>query len=391
MGLADRGPIGIARSADKGASWGRLVPNLAGAPTHPTTNDPYLFVDPATSRIFEEDLTAGDCYVISWSDDDGALWVHSVSGCTESDHATVFTGPAVTSVTKGYSRIVYRCANVVGTGGAYSAAVICQNSLDGGRTWMTTGGPAYVTAYPGGDLWWGGCSNGVGHAVTDAQGTIYLPKGHCGQPTLAISKDEGRSWTRVQVSNKGLAKDRYGLQTHDAAVGVDRDGTLYFAWLARDALPYLAISRDHGATWSEAVGIAPPGVRDVGLLELAVGAPGRIAVAMVGAEEPDGPAWRGYLVGSLNALDARPDFVGGVVDNESDPFIVGNCHTRCGAMMDFIDVRISPDGTAWAAFVDGCTGSCVQTLGPENDREGVAAHLLGVGLWDGVDPNGPYP
>jgi hypothetical protein len=45
------------------------------------------------------------------------------------------------------------------------------------------------------------------------------------------------------------------------------------------------------------------------------------------------------------------------VNEKGDPIVVGGCGPgRCSALVDFIDVEISPRGEAWGAFVDGVRG-----------------------------------
>jgi len=43
-----------------------------------------------------------------------------------------------------------------------------------------------------------------------------------------------------------------------------------------------------------------------------------------------------------------------------------------------VDVRLAPDGSAWASFLDLCTKACVADASKGNDAtEGVAVHLQG--------------
>jgi hypothetical protein len=49
-----------------------------------------------------------------------------------------------------------------------------------------------------------------------------------------------------------------------------------------------------------------------------------------------------------------------MVNNAMDPLRRGHCGTfSCGSAVDFIDVVVGPDGSAWAGFVDDCLDQCV--------------------------------
>ena len=66
----------------------------------------------------------------------------------------------------------------------------------------------------------GFCGGLHGHVKADLDGRIFLPKGHCGFPWLAISADGGDTWTRVQISNLiGAAGD--------PSVATDTGGNVY--------------------------------------------------------------------------------------------------------------------------------------------------------------------
>lgn len=417
------GERGVARSTDAGASWGRVVPALQGQPTHRTSLDPYMYLDPRTGRVFADDLTTPNCSVLSWTDDGGGSWDRSVAGCMEFDHQTIFAGPPTTSQTASYPNVVYRCAiNLVAAAGA-STASTCQRSLDGGRTWLPPGEPAFL-ADPREEGYGqvpGYCDGATGHGFVDRDGTVYLPRGWCGQPWLAISEDEGLTWTRVQVAGNGMPMTSDGYaQGHEAGVGVDPAGNVYYFWVARDRLPYLAVSRDGGATWSEPMMVGPPDLTEAALPQLIVGGTGKLAFAYVGStnapggpipprdcvEDPDpngcvfagegrdysNATWNGYIGTTVDALADRPTFHTAPVNSPADPLVVGECGPiRCQEVFDFIDVRIGPDGTPWAPFVDGCTEGACQ---PDDTGlgEGVVGRLWGgPSLWDAEDPNGRYP
>lgn len=358
--IHDNFRVEVLRSEDGGTSWNVVSPTLAGHNAHLLSFDPYLYVDRATSRVFTIDLTVA-CSYLSFSDDDGETWTTNPLACGRpvNDHQTLFAGPGVTSSTLGYRNVVYYCFQDI------VASSSCSKSLDGGLTFASSGAPAY---WAGGDSCVGWLH---GHGVVGADGTVHLPKSHCDQPFLAISRDEGATWTNVQVADNGAQLD--------PTVDVDANGNIYYGWIGRDLHPYLSVSRDGGRRWSTPMMIGAPGVVETNLLTLDVGKPGRVAFAYMGTEDSKPPqTWNGYLGVSRNALKRDPLFYSALVNGQADPLKRGACGPgRCGeVILDFLDVVIAPDGTPWGAFVDACDKDCVRS-GLESGNEGLAAHLVG--------------
>lgn len=373
----------LARSQDDGATWELVSPTLGGQTTHPVTLDPYLYLDPATGRVFVDDLVQF-CSVISWTDDLGATWDHTpVGGCMEADHQTLFAGPPVISPTLAYPNVVYRCAaNTVATHSS-STTTTCQRSIDGGRSWLPPGAPAFGPR-PDGTSSYGlpaTCTGLVGHGAVGPDGTVYLPKGWCGEPWLAISRDEGLTWTRTKVADLGFLADEYGNQAHDAGVGIDAAGTIYYGWVAKDRMPYVAVSRDGGATFEPPRMVAPPGVNEASKPELIAGGAGKFAFLYLGTTNSPGnftdqgcfglqitcvepeayrnTTWNAYVTVSLDADTPAPTYWTVTINDPQDPILRGHCNAvRCGAGHDFFDIRIGPDGSAWVALGDSCTAQC---------------------------------
>ncbi|HJP66018.1 MAG TPA: sialidase family protein [Actinomycetota bacterium] len=367
--------IGVARSADGGTTWQRVVPMIAGAAPFHFPADPYVYVDPTTSRVFfdtlHQPLQCGSD--LSWSDDDGATWSHSFIGCPLFDDQKLFAGPPRTSHPVGYPNVVYYCAAfpVVTQG----PGVGCMRSLDGGRTFSFRGFP-YSTVEDGRRQ----CEGLTGDGTVGPDGSVYLAKGLCGEPYVAISRDEGATWSRVKVA-QGL-----GIVGHVSDVGVDPAGNVYFSWVAAtNRLPYLAVSRDGGRHWGRPMMIAPRGVREASLAQLAVGGRGRVALAYLGSSNAPGPpfpagctpapwlclqqggyrevTFDGYVTQTTNALDADPLFMTAAINDHRDPIWRGcsppGCNVLPATRVDYLGVDIGPDGTPWAALVDACTDGCV--------------------------------
>lgn len=351
--------IEVLRSSNGARAWDVVSPSIGEQNAHLVSADPYLYVDPATDRIFTVDLTVA-CSFLSFSDDRGESWTTNPLACGRpvNDHQTLFSGPAVTSITAGYPNVVYYCFSDL-------ANSVCSKSLDGGVTFAPSGAPAFqAETYPDGTP----CPGWHGHGVVGADGTIYLPKGQCGEPWIAISDDEGLTWTRVRVAPRTMPSGGWS----DPAVAMDKAGNLYYLWVARNRLPYLAISRDRGLTWSKPMMVGAPGVKEANLATIAATGRGEIALAYVGSENSlyqrcgkpgscageniaAGPStWNGYLATAPNALQKRPLFYTARLNPLGDPLVRGSCGPgRCPWLLDFIDVQIDAQGRPWATFVDG--------------------------------------
>jgi hypothetical protein len=342
----------IMRSRDGGLTWNEVSPTILGQEAHPTTLDPYVYVEPDTGRVFDIDLEAVSGAYLSFTSDEGGTYTHSVlTRPGANDHQTLWAGappakaPLVRPLDPFFPKVLYYCVNQISDAG-------CVRSIDGGLTFLPTATPAY--AEPATTSPVNVCSSLHGHGTTDSQGRIFLPRG-CNVPQLAISEDGGDTWTRVNVSNTIGAKD---TQT---SVAVDAADNVYYAWWDdKHSLPYLAVSRDHGLTWSTPRMIAPPGVTEVNWPTVIAGDAGKIAVTFPGTTVTDTTdltrPWNGYVAISTNALDANPLFVSNIVNAATDPIHRGDCPDRCGRMYDFLDAVPSPaDGSVWSSWVDTCT------------------------------------
>ena len=63
----------------------------------------------------------------------------------------------------------------------------------------------------------------------------------------------------------------------------------------------------------------------------------------------------------------------------SDSLSRGSCGpSACQEGGDFLDIRIGPDGTPWAEFVDGCENACATGASmKDNASEGIVGRLVG--------------
>ena len=360
--------VDVMRSTDGGRRWTVVSPKAGDANVHAHTGDPYVFVDNhgEGSRVFTVDLQAYVCSLLSFSDDNGETWITNPLGCGRpySDHQTVFSAPPVSSTTVAYPNVIYYCFQDV-------ISSSCTKSLDGGVSFVPAGSVSFLGVEEGTNELCGGLH---GHGFGHSDGSIYIPKVHCGKPWLAISRDEGATWERHQVSDLDGAG-------HEASVAVDAEGNIYYTYISKALLPYLVVSRDDGKSWSKPMMVGSPGVAEASLPSLDVGPSGEVAVAYMGSENPDGKhsyeqTWNGYITQSSNAAGPNPTFVSVQVNPDNDPLLRGDCaQTKCGPVWDFIDVVIDRRGDAWGAFVDGCVRVCASTPIDNDAAEGLVARL----------------
>ncbi len=365
----------ILRSTDDGRSWEDVTGKVGPASSPPQSNDPYVYVDQDTDRVYNLDMQGLSCNFIRWSDDGGDTWTANPLGCGATpllDHPTLFAGEPTTLMPTGYENVVYLCVNRV-------ADSACSVSLDGGLTWTP-----FTPVFPGADAeraespadpWDGFCGGLHAHGTTGPDGTAYLPKGQCGVPSVAISQDNGMTWETVAISEDVM------VDGHEVAFAVDDEGNAFAFWISQDLQPTLAASTDGGLTWSDAVNVAPEGLTLADKPTLAAGSNGSIALAYIGTDADadtyeDVPAeagWNAYITTIVDATEADPVIMTTTANTPTDPIARGVCGgERCwgeegGALGDFIDVTIDDEGRPWAAFVDVCTEECVTDPTAGND------------------------
>lgn len=395
----------VYRSADNGTTWTDATPTLFGAlPAAPVSLDPYVYADPVTGRLFNIDLNLAVGGFLSWSDDDGASWLSNPGCCglPVDDHQTLFSGPATILPTSPLypDRVLYFCINQV-------VDATCTHSIDGGMTW-TYGEPVFQGIEQGTPEGrpTGVCGglHGHGHA-SEATGTAFLPKGHCGQAWLGRSEDNGLTWDIV------LVDDTVGFDGHEAIVSTDRAGNVYYFFLDENTLPRLSVSTDDGLTWSAPMNVTAPGVTTAKFPSIVAGEDGRIAFLYVGSTTPSGAdvherddagdykhedelanaTWNAYIGFSLDALDADPVFATVTPHDIADPLARGECPDRCyrdeGGMYDFLDIEVNPvTGQVWTAIVDMCNddeGPAPPCNSPEGTAESYHRSRGAVGVQTG--------
>ena len=255
--------------------------------------------------------------------------------CTaDADRPRLIASVPVTSETGDASLLTLCYGNARADGQA------CLRSVDGGLTFQ-----------PAGSIPPDGCPPGsagplFGHLAADARGTLYLGRISCRRPVIAISADEGVTWTEHVIGPEGW--NGYP----ELAVAVDDDGAIYGLWVSTDRLPYLATSVDGGSTWTPPVLVAAPGVTEVNLVVLEAGAGGRVAIgALVSTDAPAGikppvavecrqlgpctdavfyedVTWHASLSLTTDALAQAPTFVSAILNDPASPIVRACLRTR---------------------------------------------------------------
>jgi len=333
-------------------TWKEVTPiNL-----QPINEDPVLFVDKQTGRTF----AAGDavaCNLAAFSDDDGASWTPS-EGCGEPygfDHPSVGGGPFAKggSPSGTYPNAIYQCSQE-------AVEAFCQLSTNGGLT--------FGVSTP---VWNGACAAIHGHPRVGPDGYVYLPNASCGngQVGVGVSGDNNGSWT-VHV-----IPDSTSSSAGDPSVDIGPDNTVYLGYADGSGHPKIAVSHDHGATWSKSVDVGAhrsykgaesdfhSGIVNTEFAEVIAGGPGRAAFSFLGTatagntQAPDfagtwylfisytydgGKHWR-----TINATPAAPVQRGCIWN--------GGGGNVCRNLLDFNDITVDTHGRVIVGYTDGCT------------------------------------
>jgi hypothetical protein len=243
------------------------------------------------------------------------------------------------------------------------STVWVSRSLDGGLTWQPT------VAADGLD----GAYRTDGPIMADQAGNVYLPiylrpQSGAGVDVL-VSHDYGATWQRSHA-----AKDGPGSHGIDPDIALDDAGNVYLVYESRDHGAKVAVSKDHGQTWSEPVRVPPPNVTSVRFVAGIAGSAGKLAVAYLGTpdtdrdsnEAPPWTRWHLYLSITDDALAAQPSFRTQRLTPEDDPVQLGlicTGGTTCSTgrnLADFIDAALGPDGRVAISYADGCNAVCAQ-------------------------------
>lgn len=366
---AAREEWGVWRSRDEGASWEQVVEAEDRAPS---SGDPWLWLDPATDRVFNVDLPTPTCGWLAWSDDGGETWEkNAAAGCgMPGHHFQKLTGgpPPAGVVTRGYPSVLYYSATslrspdpmdpagliVGGTGSDVSV------SLDGGLTWSDS-----VPVHPPTP---GGYSQ-AGPVAVGPDGSAWSPAQTDAGVRIARSIDAGATWELV------AELDEAGYQPYgsDPSLAVDAGGSIHLLHPSRESIPVLRSSQDGGRTWTAPRAITPPEVTSTIFPLVRVLDHGALVAAYLATTDPlkdpdpsfapPTTTWRLYLT---RVDDPTGEARLTTVVAEDDPvqrgcvWMRGGVGSACRNVGDFIGAA-ARDGLVAVALADGCD-ACPERL-----------------------------
>ena len=391
IGVTDAGTVwfsaadwewALVRTRDDGATWEKFVvpgpqayPGCGGGTTaftprcspsqqdkYNTVADAFLWVDPATSKIFwSKTYGYALCSSMNMSADDGETWAPVTSfACPGGDYEKIAGGPAPegTPAPTGYPNVLYACTNGPAPTFVVGPSRVCYKSLDGGTTWTSHATP--VTPSPLAP----GCLHFQETQVVAPDGTLYVPLGcalDAARVMIAYSTDQGTTWSYASVP-LGDVRNAAGL-IGGVSIAVDEAGTLYLLFTGSDNLLYLTSTDDRGATWSPLLQVTAPGVTTATpRAQVAAREPGHVAIAYYGYPTgQDSAVLNGYLTESFDADSGKPTFHSAMLNDPDEPLYFP---TEGGTLPrnDYLGVTIAPDGTPWTALV--------RLRSPKPDAEG---------------------
>ena len=353
---------GVLRSTDQGLNWQEITPPAhANGDSHAKGVHGTVHIDAVTDRVwYVTSNAAATCgtmkggAVVSWSDDLGATWKGSTTGCGTYDWGRMVTGFHPSGLQQ---RAVYFFGVAPRLVGGLRPV---YRSLDGGASWTQMKNPASVTT-----------EAGAGVAAPD--GTLYFdypefigfdqmrlfdktypfkPANLCKQ-MIAVSEDFGETWRQEPIPNSRACN----LQTGEQKVAVDKAGTVYVLWTDdRDNQIYLVASKDKARTWSKPVKAMPPGTTfNNGHANIVAGEAGHIVISSLNTTAKSNPrrwivsgygVWNAWLAESFDGDSAAPHFRSVDLDPPGDPTLaLGESPSEAEAYLG-----MSPSGEAWATF-----------------------------------------
>jgi hypothetical protein len=204
-------------------------------------------------------------------------------------------------------------------------------------------------------------------------GTVYVAKQFCGKPYLAMSRDNGNTWTRVRVANTELVSGQYG--GYELSAEANAQGDVFVMFIGANDLPYLAVSLNHGRTFGTPIMVAAPGVRTAFWPFMSIDSHGRLDLLYMGTTSTGytlpSEKWFEYLAEvPFPTIGPHPLIYTATTTPKSYPWLVGpggpdRAPLNCGC--DYVSVASAPSGAAWGLTDDygpRQLGQLASVLGP---------------------------
>jgi len=249
----------------------------------------------------------------------------------------------------------------------------------------------------------GNCRGLHGHVKVGPDGTAYVPNQDCdaGTQGVVVSTNDGATWAVHDVPGS-----RQDIARSDPSVGVGADNTVYFAYEDGDGSQgsspiMVAVSHDHGGTWSSPVDVAAPAGVVFGTMPAVVAGDGpRAAVAFLGStvsttlpgnyDNASYPGvWHLYVASTYDGGQTWETFDATSTDPVQRGCIywaTSTCPSSQRNLLDFIDATVDAHGRVLVGYADGCVNACV--TGGSNSRTAhatIARQSGGLGLFSQYD------
>jgi hypothetical protein len=372
----------LARSADGGRHWRLVGPTALRYTNLWNTVDPQVVADRRTGRLFWVHATYE--FGVQWPlpDQSPAAWLVPLAvadahgfevfssadggrtwGTADdreentADWEKLFVGPPRPAATgapqpHGYPNVVYVCANAPQE--IFGPGRVCYRSLDGGTTFTRIGLQTPTASSPA------VCPPlAANTGVVAGDGTVYIPQSCAAGTYLAVSGNEGSSYTWLKVPG---APATNGLGA-TVQLAIDSANDLYLLWLGSGGQLQLVVSRDGGLHWSAPLDVSPATLHNVTLPALTAGARGHVGIVYYASTGASARKLTGYLSQTDDALAPRPLFELGAVNDPADP-IFENYGQSDSPRADFIGAAYDGAGHLW--------GALVKQLGPPNAASQIA-------------------
>jgi hypothetical protein len=264
-----------------------------------------------------------------------------------------------------YANAVYYCSQNV-AGGAE-----CSRSDDGGLTF----GPGVDIFNPV------ECYGGIhGHVKVGPDGTVYVPNSSCsagtGSQGAAVSRDNGLSWVDSTVPGS--------TGSGDPSVGIGSDNTAYIGYVNGDGRPHVAVSTDHGTTWTNDLEVgmpvgcpagdqyAPCRLKSAVFPAVVAGDGDRAAFGFLGSTDggnyQDNATFQGIWYFYVATTYDRGAHWVTVNATPGDPVQKGSiclagilCSSANRNLLDFNDITVDKEGRVLGAYADGCVAPPIGT------------------------------
>jgi hypothetical protein len=320
--------------------------------------DAILFTDPLQGRTFTEGLLVAGSNG-GTTTDDGATWSPMTFPEPHGpDHETVGAGPYAAPApplagVSGYPNAVYYCSQDV----VQAVGASCGRSDDAGLT-FNPASLVFGALSP--------CGAIHGHIKVGPDGTVYLPQNQCTRPDgvggqgMAVSSDNGQTWSYSVVPDSTAKPLNAGT---DPSIGVGAGNSVYFGYEAGDGHPRIAVTHDHGQTWSQSVDVGIPyGIQNTKFPEVVAGDDNRAAFAFLGTTSAGDDQAAGFP--GVWYLYVAYTYDGGqtwttVNATPGDPvqrgcIWNGGGSNACRNLLDFNDASVDQQGRVLVAYTDGC-------------------------------------